>query len=261
MTVKIIGNRIIKDSGPPAYSDMTPHNGLLSTFTNDFRGWVWQDNAENKVYEWNYATGNSGSWDFLYNLGETGGGLAKLSGANFVGSVTAPSIAPINNPAFSGNVTVSNQQVATQTYVISQVDSLASTISQLVNQAIASAGSSAGTSTNIAKKSGYYDPIAATSSTIPTHKEIPFPSYVSGTQNTPAKASECIWVASAGSSGSTISSATPSTQTQTIFCQQVSPRIYRSYVDLYTASSSSHMYIPLGLNWLIIGVRYSNQSA
>ena len=262
MAVKIIGNRIIKN-GSPSSGDMVLANGynLVGTFDNDFRGWVWQDNSTNKVYEWNYATGNAGSWDFLYNLGETGGGLAKLSGANFVGAVTAPQIAPVDSPAFIGTVTISNQPVATQTYVMSQVDSLASTISQLVNQAIASAGSSAGTSTNIAKKSGYYDPIAATSSTIPTHKEIPLPCYASGTVNTAAKASECIWIASAGSSGSTISSATPSTQTQTIFCQQVSPRIYRSYVDLYTASSSSHMYIPLGLNWLIIGVRYSNQSA
>ena len=149
MAVKIIGNRIIKDSGSPAYSDMTSSNGLLGTFSNDFRGWVWQDNSTNKVYEWNYATGNAGSWDFLYNLGETGGGLAKLSGANFVGAVTAPEIASVNSPAFIGTVTISGQQVATQTYVTLQVDSLASTISQLVNQAIASAGSSAGTSTNI----------------------------------------------------------------------------------------------------------------
>ena len=261
MAVKIIGNRIIKDSGTPSFSDMTTSNGLLGTFNNDFRGWVWQDNSTNRVYEWNYATGNTGSWDYLYSLGETGGGIAKLSGANFTGSVTAPSIAPINNPAFSGNVTVSNQQIATQTFVISQVDALASSISQLVNQAIASAGSSYGTATSIAKKSGYYDPVASTTSSIPTHKEIPLPTYVSGTQNTQAKASECIWIASAGSSASVISSATPTTQTQSIFCQQVNPRVYRSYVDLYTATSSSHMYIPLGLNWLIIGVRYSNQSA
>lgn len=261
MATKIIGNRIIKDTGSPTNSDMVTSNGLVGTFNNDFRGWVWQDNSTNRVYEWNYATGPTGSWDYLYSLGETGGGIAKLSGASFTGSISAPNVAPINNPSFTGNVSVSNQQIATQTFVISQVDALSSSISQLVNQAIASAGSSYGTSTNIAKKSGYYDPVSSTSSSVPTHKEIPLPVYNSGSTGVTAKAAECVWIASPGSSGSVISSATPSTQTQTIFCQQVSPRVYRSYVDLYTASSSSHMYIPLGLNWLIIGVRYSNQSA
>lgn len=247
----IIGNRILSDTSP----------SLIDLNLASFTGYVWENTGSaagaGNISEWAfYANPGAGSWEVMYNIKSSNGGLALLSGANFTGPVIAPGVAKTNNQQFTGTLTIQGKgNVATENYVIQQVDALSATISQLVNQAVASAGSTSGTSTNVAKKSGYYEPISNTSSTVPTHKEIPLPAYNASSSNITAKASECIWIASMGNSSGVISPSVLTT-TQTLVCAQVQPRIYRSYIDLYSAAGT-HTYISCGLNWLIIGIRYS----
>ena len=252
----LIGNRILS-STTPSLSGSPAKYTVSGLDITSLTGYQWQsESAPYGVHEWSGT-----SWKLILYPQQERGGLVPLTGTQMSGPLTgdALGLAKIDSASLTGSPTVNGSSIATQTYVMSQISALSQSISTQVAVAVSSAGSSSGVSTNIAKRRGYYQPVSDEPTTsIPVHKQIPLPRYSEGTpQSVEARESECVWIASMGEAQSAFfNSADSANQKFRYILSEDTPRVYNSYVQKIVSDTAS--YVPCGLHWFILGVRYSS---